>query len=339
MGSLRVGLLGAGNIAIQHLEAAKLVADRLTIEAICDTDRQALDDRASRYNIGKRYTNIADLLADDDLDMIIVLTPPHIRQQVVVPCLDAGKHVLVEKPFALTLSEARNMVEAAERNQRWIAVNQNYRWRPEVMHLRSLLDTDAIGKILMINMNQSTWRDEGNGWRNTTDYLAVSVMGVHWLDRFRWLTKDEACSVYSSLATSGLLSSRGEDIVSITVRFGSGAVATLTHSWVSRARSEADYTEIIGTKGTVVMQGQTTRLHLAGTNEVREWQFHDANVFVHSFAESLSVFTQDIQNNRPSCISGRDNLLTMALVDGAYHSSQTNSVIHLNTEGKDVHQE
>lgn len=337
MGKLRYGLLGTGHIAVQHLEASKLLQSRMEIVALCDTDEGALHDKGDRYGIARRYTRMDAFLGDGDIDVVVVLTPPHIREEVVIPCLEAGKHVFVEKPFALTLAEAESMVRQAKELGRRIAVNQNYRWRPEVKIMRSLIDEGAIGDVLMINMNQSFWRDEKSGWRNTTDYLAISVMGVHWLDRFRWLVKDEAQSLYASFGTSGLLTSRGEDIASVIVNFRRGTVATLTHSWVSRvARGEADSTEIIGSRGSILAQGPRIRLYQPGVSEVREWVAYrgeeSGRIFVDSFAESVRVFTEDVMQDRESMISGRDNLYTMALVDGAYRSSASKQPVVLATE-------
>lgn len=321
MEKLRYGLLGAGAIAVQHLEAAGLLTDCLEIIALCDTDEKALEEKGNKYGIAKRYTRLTDLLHDSEIDVVTVLTPPHIRQEVVIPCLKAGKHVLVEKPFALTIEEAKKMVEAAEECNRSIAVNQNYRWRPEARCMREIIDDGLIGDVLMINVNQSFWRDEHIGWRNTTDYLAISVMGVHWLDRFRWLSKDEPSSMFATLGNSGLLTSKGEDITSVTVNFKRGAIATLTHSWVSQARGEADYTEVIGSEGTIVSRGSTVRLYQQDQKEIKEWSTYTENVFVKSFASSIQLFTGDVLAGRESCISGNDNLRTMALVDGAYKSN------------------
>lgn len=334
MEKIRYGLLGTGGISVQHLEAAKLLGDCMEIVALCDVDEKSLAEKGERYGIKRLYNRIEEFLQDPEVDVVTILTPPHIRKQVVMPCLQAGKHVFVEKPFSLTLEEAQEMVEAASASGCWIGVNQNYRWRPEVQRMRFIIENGLIGEVLMMNMNQSFWRDEQQGWRNTTEYLAMSVMGVHWLDRFRWLTMDEPRSLFSSFRTSGLLSSKGEDITSVVVNFNRGAIATLTHSWVSRAiRGEADNTEIIGTRGTIVQKAERVRLYLQNTDEIKEWLTYNpseerSKVFVESFADSLRTFTNDIQKNQESCISGADNLKTMALVDGSYRSSVTQQPVH-----------
>lgn len=107
MKKLRFGLLGTGNIAVQHFEAAKMLNDCMEIVALCDVNETSLKEKGERYGVERQYHRIADFLNDSDIDVVTVLTPPHIRKQVVVPCLQAGKHVFVEKPFALTLDEAQ----------------------------------------------------------------------------------------------------------------------------------------------------------------------------------------------------------------------------------------
>jgi predicted dehydrogenase len=226
-----IGLLGCGRISENHLVGYRDPRDLENLGeviALCDSNPEALDRQATKHEVATRYERIEQLIDDSNVQVVACLTPPDIRCDVVIPLLEAGKHVLVEKPFAHSFDEARQMVEAAEKNNRFLAVNQNYRWRVDTLKLKELVDAGSIGQVVGLHQLHSMWRDEGPGWRRTTDYLAMAVMAVHWLDRFRWLTGDEAKSVYTAARSTGLLQSKGEDWAAMTVTFRGGAIGQCT---------------------------------------------------------------------------------------------------------------
>ena len=209
-----IGLLGCGRISENHLVGYRDPRDLGglgEIVALCDSNEEALRRQATKHEVPTRYTRLEELIADPNVQVVAVLTPPDIRCDVVLPLLEAGKHVLVEKPFAHSLEEAQRMVEAAEAHKRVLVVNQNYRWRADTVKMKELVDSGEIGDVVGMHQLHAMWRDEGPGWRQTTDYLAMAVMAVHWLDRFRWLTGDEVASVYTAARSTGLLQSKGED--------------------------------------------------------------------------------------------------------------------------------
>ncbi|MBI3972839.1 MAG: Gfo/Idh/MocA family oxidoreductase [Chloroflexi bacterium] len=329
-----IGLLGCGRISENHLRGYRHAAalDGVgEIVALCDANPAVLEQQATKHEVATQYGRLEDLAADPRVDVVTVLTPPDVRCQVVVPLLEAGKHVLVEKPFAHTLEEAREMVDAAAANHRLLAVNQNYRWRADTLKLKELIDSGAIGRVVGIHQLHAMWRDEGPGWRRTTDYLALAVMAVHWLDRFRWLTGDEGATVYAATRSTGLLQSKGEDWAAVTVTFQHGTIAQLTEDWCSASRHHADSLLIDATEGSLVAKGTTITRY--GRRQGDEQQYEAAGAFPSTFAHSMRLLLQAIAEGGEPSISGRDNLGTMALLDGAYRSAATGDVIRLEPNG------
>ncbi|HXI16761.1 MAG TPA: Gfo/Idh/MocA family oxidoreductase [Chloroflexota bacterium] len=332
MTSFGIGLLGCGRISENHLNGYRhgQGLDGLgEIVALCDANETLLEQQSGKHQVATRYTRLEDLLADDRVQVVTVLTPPDVRTSVVVPLLEAGKHVLVEKPFAHTLEEATEMVAAAEANHRLLAVNQNYRWRADTLKLKALVESDAIGTVVGMHQLHAMWRDEGPGWRRTTEYLALAVMAVHWLDRFRWLAGDEGASLYAASRSTGLLQSKGEDLAAVTVTFRNGAIGHMTEDWCSASRHKADTFLVDGTKGSLVAEGKVVTRY---GREPGDEQAHDASGdFAASFAHSMHMLLKALASGEEPCISGRDNLKTMALLDGAYRSAATGEVVHLET--------
>ena len=325
-----IGLLGCGRISENHLVGYRDPRDLDglgEVVALCDSDAAALHRQATRHEVPTRYGRLEQLIDDPRVQVVAVLTPPEVRCEVVLPLLEGGKHVLVEKPFAHTLEEAQRMVDAAARHDRVLAVNQNYRWRVDTLKLKELVDAGAVGEVVGMHQLHAMWRDEGPGWRRTTGYLAMAVMAVHWLDRFRWLARDEAASVYAAARSSGLLQSRGEDWAAMTVRFRGGAIAHATEDWCSATRHTADTFVVDGTEGSLVAErSAVTRF---GREAGDEQRYELGGEFPGTFARSMRLLLAAVAGGEAPSISGRDNLNTVAMLDACYRSAAGGEVVHL----------
>ncbi|HIE29918.1 TPA: Gfo/Idh/MocA family oxidoreductase [Candidatus Poribacteria bacterium] len=248
----RIALIGCGRIAPAHLDGLKSLSSRASVVAICDMNEKLRRERQQAYNIPNGFASVAELLEWNKFDIAAVLTPPDVRAEVCVPVLKARKCMLVEKPFSLSLDEARTIVQTAEQAGVVLAVNQNFRWIQPAPILREHILNGKIGKVLSVLLADTVWRDETSGWRNKTAKLALSVMGIHWLDRIRWITGDEGARIYTCSLVSQILTSAGEDITSTVITLRSNAVATLVHHWASHSRGVNNSLQVDGTDGSVI---------------------------------------------------------------------------------------
>lgn len=151
--ALRVGLIGAGYIATRHAAAVTQVGDA-RIVAVCDPALANATALAERYG-AKAHASLASMLGDGECDVAHVLTPPHLHRDISVACLDAGLHVLCEKPFALTPSDTRDVVAAAQAADRKVAVNHNFLGLPSYARLK---DDIAAGRLGAIDSLDIRWR-------------------------------------------------------------------------------------------------------------------------------------------------------------------------------------
>ena len=326
----RVAIVGCGRIAPAHLEGLKLLPERAKVVAICDINEELRSERQRAHNIQIGYGSVEDLLDWDEFDIAAVLTPPDVRADVCVPILKARKHVLVEKPFSHSLDEARLIVETAEEAGVTLAVNQNFRWIPPAPRLRERILAGALGRVLSVTLVDTVWRDESQGWRNRTDKLALSVMGVHWLDRIRWITGDEAVRIYTGSLISGILTSVGEDVTSTVITLRSGAIATLVHHWASRSRGANNSLQADGTEGSVIWRGdELTWIGKDGEQTKEPVERGDMPSFM---AASWTELLDAIGEGRPPHHSGRDNLWTVALLEGAYRSAAEERAVEIDRE-------
>ena len=162
---VRIGVVGAGAIAqITHLPVlSKMRGAKLV--AICDNDRPKARALADRFDIGDVFTDIEDLLEDEELQALVIATPNHLHEPHVLSAIAAGKDVLCERPVALSARGAERIVNAAARAGRKVLVANNYRFRSDVQALAGFLRGGELGKLTGIRAGAYHHRRGEQGWR------------------------------------------------------------------------------------------------------------------------------------------------------------------------------
>ena len=162
MTPLRAALVGVGRIADMHYlgYSASPMAE---LVAICDSDPDLLKRRASEWGVKKTYTDINDLVSDPDVDAIDIITPHYLHAPMTIAALEAGKHVTVQKPMALTIDEADAMIEAAERTGKLLRVIDNYRFHPPFVRAKQILESGGIGEPMSVRIKTASGTAP-NGW-------------------------------------------------------------------------------------------------------------------------------------------------------------------------------
>lgn len=171
---LRLGVLGAGNIADLNV-AGYLEHPRCEVVAVCDVDAAAAKAAAERWGVERVYTEMDDLLADEDIYAVEVLTPTHLHHGHVLAALDAGKHVSVQKPITNTVDEALELAAAAERTGRTVRVSECFVHYPPLELAKKLVADGAVGRPVGLRIKtvvgrtasdfEHNLRPEGYGWR------------------------------------------------------------------------------------------------------------------------------------------------------------------------------
>jgi predicted dehydrogenase len=174
METVRLAVLGAGNIAAMNVRG--YVEDpRCDIVAVCDTDEKVGRRAAAEWGGAAYYADLADMLADDSIDAVEILTPTHMHRDHVIAALEAGKHVSVQKPVANSVDDARAMQAAAEAAGRTLRVSECFVHYPPLELAKKLVADGAIGKPTSLRVRtlvgqtdsdfQANLRPEGYGWR------------------------------------------------------------------------------------------------------------------------------------------------------------------------------
>ena len=163
--AVRIGIVGAGAIAqVSHLPVvAKMRGAQLV--AICDNDRPKARALADRFGVPDTFTDIEDLLELDELDAVVIATPNHLHEPHVLAALASKRHVLCERPLALSARGVERILAAATRAGRCVAVANNHRYRTDVQTLSRFIQGGELGKIVGIRAGAYHFKHPPEGWR------------------------------------------------------------------------------------------------------------------------------------------------------------------------------
>ena len=233
---LRAAIVGTGAIANAHAEALAATTDAQLV-AVVDRDPELARAFAERWGGPATFASLDDLLADGGIDVLHVCTPPGVHAGQAVAALDAGVHVVCEKPAALSLDQLDAMTDAAERNDRRLAVVFQQRTGSAAAHVRGLLDSGALGRPLVATCQTLWFRDPAYfavPWRGkwaTEGGGPTLGLGIHQIDLLAWLLGDWA-SVQGQLWRLDR-ETQMEDVSTAVIAFAGGAVASVTTSALS----------------------------------------------------------------------------------------------------------
>ena len=271
MSRFDIAVVGCGNVSRMHFEGFRAHADRVNVVAACDPDPGRRQWVAGTYGVSVVFASLDELLDGAQFDVAAVLTPTPVREAVVRRLASAQTHVFVEKPFADTCEEAERMVETCDQAGVRLSVNQNFRTHYPFSIARRAIADGLIGKPLHVSQRDLMFRQD-KGWRIGTQRHALSVMGIHWLDGFRWMLGQKARSVLAQTWSSPAIECDGDTDAVVQIAFDGGTAATYVQSFSSPARRTE--TLVVGEEGTLWMDYSHVELHLAGAERqpTQSWE-------------------------------------------------------------------
>ena len=181
---MKVGIVGCGFVASAwHIPGFLRLRKTATVGAVCDISSQLASSVANKFGISRNYSNLAEMLAKENPDVVDICTPPHTHASLAVQAMEAGCHVLIEKPMALKLSDGDEMVRVAEKQGTKLCVVHNELFRPPMIRARKLVAEGAIGKVLGMEWRRFTHRDEyltkENHWIHKLPGGLLGEVGPH----------------------------------------------------------------------------------------------------------------------------------------------------------------
>jgi len=325
---IRIGLIGCGGIAGAHLDGYAQLTHLFQVVACCDVRRELAEQRAKQVGEAQVFTDYQEMLRHADIDAVDITLPHHLHAEVAIAAAEARKHILVEKPMAMNLAEAKAMVAAAEQSGVTLMVAQMQRYSAAHRRVKELLDEGAIGQVLYVrasvDQHLSAIRPPDN-WlfkRALAGGGSVISIGVHKIDLLRWFV-GEVFAVFAVERQSPINPGMDcEDISVALLEFENGAVGDLASLYAAKASPWGELVVLYGTDGVIHNIGGW---HI-NSERNHEWQkgFTKLNIPADNpFRNELEHFGECLLKGQEPLTSGRDNLKTMAVIEAIYRSAQT----------------
>ena len=322
---LRVGAVGCGGIGLRHQQAYLSHRDAKLV-CVCDRVKAKADDRAKQLGV-KAYYSIKEMLANEPLDAVDVVTSDHLHFAPVMECLEAGKHTMCEKPLSLDIREAEQMVAKAKEKGAHLAINYNRRFAPGYVKAREWFNAGAHGKLAYIMMKLS---QGGPASSKKGEYYLLYELQTHAIDLLRWFG-GEIVSVFAQMVRPRLAQAKpGEPAcytsMAISLRYADEAVATLLASWDSDFVHPIEHFEICGDKGEIIVDNIMSGARLLKRNDpvVQHWRpsiFRpELLAFDGSFQHRVHAFVSDLVAGRAPAPTGEDGLKALRVVEGIVKS-------------------
>ena len=339
MKTINVGIIGCGGIARKaHMPALSKLPD-VKIMAVCDVNEECTKDAAEEYNIPHIFSDYHKMLAMDEIDAVHVCTPNFMHAQPAIDALNAGKHVIVEKPLARNATEGAPMVEAAKKNNRKFMVAQNVRFGSDIQALKRFIDAGELGDIYFGRV----WALRRRGipsWGVFTDKEKqgggpLIDIGVHILDLTLYLMghpKPISASgkCYTKIGnTPGHIGAYGswnwenytvEDYAAGFIRLDNGASIIIESSFAANISEDVMRSHIMGTKG----GAETHPVRIFGEDKGTVFDLTPTPKFlpnVNSYEAEARGFYDSIINDTEPPVTGEQALNVMKILDAIYKSS------------------
>ena len=342
---LKVGIIGCGKIAQVRHAPEYLENPNCSLEAFYDVDFERARRFAEEFG-GKAYASMEELLAAD-LDAVSICTANIYHAQGTVAALKAGKHVLCEKPMAMNMQDADEIIRRSkEKNVKVSACHQN-RFNIAVQELRKALEAGRFGRLshgsIHVRWNRNRDYYDQAPWRGkwATDGGALMNQCIHGIDLLRWMMGNEIEEVYGQTRRQFHGYLEAEDVGMAVIKFKNGAIATVEGTTNVYPQNLEETLYVFGEKGTVKLGGKST-------NNIDVWEFADqadgdtrnkgleeatSNVYGNGHTSLFADMIDAIQNDREPYVDAQAGRNALELVLAIYKSQKTGMPVKLPLDG------
>jgi predicted dehydrogenase len=349
---IKFGIIGAGNIGKVHAMTLSQLTDMAEIEAITDVYRSLAEERAAESGIKKVCGTADELLADSDIQAVVIGVPNKFHAPLAIQALEAGKHVILEKPMGVNLEAAREIVRAQKRTGKMIMIPHQRRWEAAAQALKKRVEQGELGRIY--NAKAGWFRRKGiPGWGTWFTRSEQSGggplidIGVHMLDISLYLMGNpRPVSVYGSTYAEFGPHKRGigdwgtpnwdgsfdvEDLATALIKMDDGSTLSLEVSWAVNGGVENNgpFVHLMGTEGGASLLGKEGTIYKEQSGELA-----DSKLEVDARKESPRIpmykhFIECMQSGTDPITNGMSGYTNNLILDAIYRSSQSGNEIKL----------
>lgn len=327
---IKIGIIGFGRFGEAH---AKAIADvpGLVLKAVCRTNQEKLKEFSSRYNV-QGYRDYKELLQNQEIDAVVIVTPHHLHTEVATDAAKYGKHILIEKPMAPSTTECQQIIDASDQAGVTLMVGQTLRFNSICTYAKELIDSNKIGEVVMGSATLAkNWVDsERKPWhiKKNRHGGILKTVGIHYIDLMSYLYGSEVESVFASI-NSTFNNFETDDVVSLILKFKNKTEANIicTGYVQGERKMEAE----IYCKGGILKIDVESGIYLK-KNEgkilmkpiIYEEGMQDA------LCNEWKEFRDSILEKRTPSVSGKQGLHLMAVIEAAFKSNELKKEIFVN---------
>ena len=353
MEKVKIGVIGCGTIGSVHTNAYAKV-ENAEVVALCDILPDRLAEKAKLHNIAKTYTDYNQLLADPEIEAVSVCVPNNMHAPIAIAALNAGKHVMLEKPMTLNPDLARDIIAARDASGKQLQMGMVWRQKEEAELVKEAIEAGRLGEIYQIRVKLIRRRGIPGlgGWFTTKACSGgggLIDIAVHFLDLVMWASNNwdptrVSAKVYSKFGSpikdyhyvsmwAGPPKMDGtfdvDDYAAGFIRFGKKLTLSFEVAWACNAEDES-YVEFLGDKGGVTCGSNTgkTIFRTEVDNRIADVEVRYDNSS-DGFVKELTKFANAVQGKGEVPATGEQGLVAMRLLDAIYRSSEADCEVEV----------
>ena len=327
---LRLGVIGCGRVAQAHLAAIQFLKDEVDILAVADVDEKKAKEAKERFGVKHLIPRYEDLLNHPEIEAAIITLPNRLHHPVVLQAAKAKKHILVEKPMALNIRQAQEMVDEAKKNNTTLMVGQSRRFSDAVFELhRNLPEIGSLFRI-QISFLVNFPAPPTDWWKRSEEAggLVILLQGSHSIDSIlTWIKKmpSQVCAFASKQNSQW----EGEDEADILLSFDQGELASV-HLSLSTS-PDIHEAILVGTKGVMRLTEYSTGkpfsfgYHL----DLNGKRIYSGDQIPSNYTLQLKEFIDALREKRIPIASGEEVVNTMKVLDAVRQSEKEKRIVYL----------
>ncbi len=341
---MKYALIGCGRISPNHIAAAK--ANNLEFVGICDINPENMHDKILKFELDPihTYTDYKQMLENEKPELVAICTESGKHAQIALDCIDVGCNVIIEKPIALSLSDADEIIRRGREKGVKVCANHQNRFNKSIQKIRDAVDKGRFGKMFYGTAHIRWCRDwnyySRADWRGTWEQDGGALMNqcIHNTDLLRWMMGDEIDTVMGMTDKLNHDYIEAEDLGIALIKFKNGSYGILEGTTDIYPKNLEETLYLFGEKGTVKAGGTSV-------NRIEEWRFSDQlddpeevmaqfhenppNVYGFGHTPLYEDVIDAIKNNRDPYVTGEDGRRALELVLAVYKSAAEGKPVKL----------
>ena len=325
MRKLGVGVLGVGEMGRRHAENLRRLVPSAQLVAIADPDAERVSRTAAELEIDKFYSSLDAMLENKHIQAVVIATPDKFHAPAVKAVAAAGKDILCEKPLALNLTDAHEILAAVSRAGVRLQVGFMRRYDPAYSEAMRRIEAGEIGTpVIFKSIGRDQFGPPLSAYRGNINGMLFYTNSVHDFDLARWLMQDEVTEVhaYTTVSIRPEIEQFGDVVASVVnMKFGKGAIGNI-ESYAQAVYGYDVRTEIVGSKASILIgsPNKTLATILTSAGGTQPLADHFLSTFADAYLAEIRDFVERILNDRPLQVSGEDGLRALAICVAAEQS-------------------